>query len=347
MSFPDHPASLIENPDSYRPAKPLIELLRSIRLTGALEVHITVRAPWGVEQPSPEDTLLLYMIRHGGCLVLLPEQDEAIELSAGDVFLILRPLRHAFADSRSTPLVPLERVIKEEVPLASIADEQLSIIFRMHVSHGGNGPETGITHVRLYVDSRFPSALRRGLPPYAHLKGFWNRNKSFVDAIVQLIAESGATGFIGQSIATRLGEALLTKCLTEILGEDVVEPGIHKALRDPFIASAISDMQRHPDQHWSLERLSRSAGLSRSAFLERFESVMSMTPAEFQARLRMTRAVELIENTSLSLAEIASQIGYGSEAAFNRAFTRRMGATPGSLRKARGRNDAVLQTTLP
>jgi AraC-like DNA-binding protein len=340
MSFPDHPASLIENPDSYRPANPLIELLRSIRLTGSLEVHVSNRAPWGVEQPSPDDTLLVYMIRYGSCLVLLQDQDEAIELSAGDVFLVLRPLRFAIADSRSTPLIPLERVIKDVVPLASFADEQLSIIFRMHFSHGGTGSETGLTCLRLYVDDRFPSALRRGLPAHAHLKGFCARHKTFVDGIVQLIAETGATGFIGQSIATRLGEALLTKFLTEILGQDAVDPGIHRALRDTFIASAISDMQRKPEEHWSIERLSRSAGLSRSAFLERFESVVGMTPSEFQARLRMTRAVELIENTSLPLAEIAAQIGYGSEAAFNRAFTRRMGATPGSFRKPRGSNGA-------
>ena len=324
---------MIENPDTYRPAKPLIELLRSIRLTGVLEAHVRMTAPWGVELPHPEDTILIYFVTDGRCVVLADDTDP-IELSSGDAFLAIRPVRHAFADSRTSTLMALETLIRMGKEFVPSADEQLRIIFRTRISHGGAGAETRIVALRLYVDSRFPNALRSGIPQFAHLRGFAIRNKSFVESMTREIDENGALGFLGQSIATRLGEALLTKCLREVLEGETKDPGVHRALSDPYIARVIGEMHRHPEHDWTIERLSRTAGLSRSAFLDRFDSVMGTTPAQFQAKLRMSRAVDLIESTSLPLSEIALEVGYSSEAAFNRAFHREMGATPGSLRKA-------------
>ncbi len=308
---------MIENPDTYRPAKPLIELLRSIRLTGVLEAHVRMTAPWGVELPHPADTILIYFVTDGRCVVLADDTDP-IELSSGDAFLAIRPFRHAFADCRSSPLMALETLIRMGKEFVPSADERLRIIFRTRISHGGAGAETRIVALRLYVDSRFPNALRRGIPPFAHLRGFAIHNKTFVESMTREIGENGALGFLGQSIATRLGEALLTKCLREVLEGETKDPGVHRALSDPYIARVIGEMHRHPEHD--------------SAFLDRFDSVMGTTPAQFQAKLRMSRAVDLIESTSLPLSEIALEVGYSSEAAFNRAFHRVMGATPGSLR---------------
>jgi AraC-like DNA-binding protein len=229
--------------------------------------------------------------------------------------------------------MPLETLIRMGTEFVPSADEQLRIIFRTRVSHGGGGAETRIVGLRLYVDSRFPYALRRGIPQFAHLRGFAVRNATFVESMIREIDENGALGFLGQSIATRLGEALLTKCLREVLEAETNDPGVHRALSDPYISRVIGDMQRHPERDWSIELLARTAGLSRSAFLDRFDGVMGTTPAQFQAKLRMSRAVDLIESTGLPLSEIALKVGYSSEAAFNRAFHREMGATPGSLRK--------------
>jgi AraC-like DNA-binding protein len=87
-----------------------------------------------------------------------------------------------------------------------------------------------------------------------------------------------------------------------------------------------------PSRRWTVDELARKVGASRSVLAERFQSVMGKAPIEYVTAWRMQLAADAIRNSDDSLATIAADVGYDSEAAFNRAFKRVTGITPGRWR---------------
>jgi len=88
----------------------------------------------------------------------------------------------------------------------------------------------------------------------------------------------------------------------------------------------------HP---WTIAELASEVGISRSALVERFTRYLSEPPMTYLTRWRLELAVRSIERTSRGVADIAADVGYESEAAFNRAFKREFGQPPGRYRSDR------------
>jgi AraC-like DNA-binding protein len=118
------------------------------------------------------------------------------------------------------------------------------------------------------------------------------------------------------------------------------QPGWLGGLRDPHVGRALSLLHDRPTEDWSLDELASQVGLSRSALAERFTHFVGTPPMQYLAQWRMQLAAGLLANGSSSVAEVAFAVGYGSEAAFSRAFKRLVGVSPASWRTAR-----VLKTT--
>ena len=106
------------------------------------------------------------------------------------------------------------------------------------------------------------------------------------------------------------------------------------AVLDPKIGRCLSEVHLGPDKPWTVEAMATKAGMSRTVFAERFTSLVGMTPLRYVTHWRMQRARRELVDTDRPLIEIAVQVGYGSEAAFNRAFKRQFGATPGEMRRS-------------
>ena len=117
--------------------------------------------------------------------------------------------------------------------------------------------------------------------------------------------------------------------------------GLVQAMRDPRLSQAIAAMHREPGENWTVERLAREAGCSRSVFAERFLNATNMTPLRYLTELRMRLAVQRIVNNGEAVEAVAYHLGYGSLAAFSRAFKRIVGQSPGALRAGRDSTQAV------
>lgn len=104
-------------------------------------------------------------------------------------------------------------------------------------------------------------------------------------------------------------------------------------VRDPHIARAIAAMRSDPGNPWTVESLARIARASRSVFTERFRVLVGDSPTRYLTQLRMEHGKQLLDREQLSVAEAAGLLGYGSEAAFSRAFRRYVGASPSAWRK--------------
>jgi len=105
-------------------------------------------------------------------------------------------------------------------------------------------------------------------------------------------------------------------------------------LRDPHVARALALLHRDPNQRWTVDDLGREVGLSRSALADRFIRMIGVPPMQYLASWRMQVATQKLRNTSASLAQVADLVGYGSEAAFSRAFKKAFGTAPATWRRS-------------
>src|SRR6266542_895192 len=97
---------------------------------------------------------------------------------------------------------------------------------------------------------------------------------------------------------------------------------------DHRIKEAISLLQMDPRQKLRPVDLARQIGLSVSRLQHLFKQGMGMTIVEYQRRLRLDRACNLLETTPLSVKQIAAQVGALDTSHFIRDFTKYKGLSP-------------------
>ena len=103
--------------------------------------------------------------------------------------------------------------------------------------------------------------------------------------------------------------------------------------RDPEIGKTLALMHRNPAHPWTLAELSKTAGISRSILAERFHDYLGEPPMAYLTRWRLQLGAKMLNTTSHSVAQIAQEVGYESESAFNRAFKRNFTVPPAQFRR--------------
>jgi len=107
-----------------------------------------------------------------------------------------------------------------------------------------------------------------------------------------------------------------------------------RAVVDPQIGGALGLMHEKPEERWTVEALASRAAMSRSAFAARFAHLVGEPPLTYLTRWRMQKATRLLRSEHASLGEVASRVGYETEAAFSKVFKRWTGVAPGTYRRA-------------
>jgi AraC-like DNA-binding protein len=314
--------------------------LGTVRLLGVVCVSTQVQAPWGFVMPRFSDQLTVYLHTQGSGIVHLANPHRQVALAEGDLFMVKAPTWHAMSDAPTTRLVPVEQFVVVGERSSSAAPDQALFheVFGMRLRNEALDASSATTRVitlRALTESRNHDPLLRALPDCIHLRGFWTTYRRFLETLIQELSGEGIRGLIGQAIASRIGEAILMK-IVQVYLEQLPDGqrGLMSGLKDSFIATALNLMHSAPGHRWTVDSLARATGLSRSAFRDRFTAVVGETPSSFLMSQRMERAQSLLLRTHYPLARIASDVGYGSEAAFNRAFVRWCGVTPGSVRRS-------------
>ena len=140
----------------------------------------------------------------------------------------------------------------------------------------------------------------------------------------------------GEAVATRLADILVVQAIRSwITSDEDAATGWLRALQDERIGRALEAIHADPGNDWSLDVLARVATMSRSSFSARFTELVGEAPIAYLTRWRMNIAASRLREENITAAKLASELGYQSEAAFNRAFTHIIGQTPGSVRSQR------------
>jgi transcriptional regulator GlxA family with amidase domain len=176
--------------------------------------------------------------------------------------------------------------------------------------------------------------LLESLPSVIHIAAGEADTSVQLAAAVQLIlAESAAPGPGSALVSARLAEILLVHALrTQVAAHEKDRHGLC-ALADPQIGASLRLMHASPAEPWTVERLAREVGMSRSAFAARFTQLVGEAPLQYLTRWRMTQAAELLREGDDSVPAIAERVGYGNATAFTKAFARVEGIGPGAYRR--------------
>jgi len=304
---------------------PLSEVLRSIRLTGGVFLDVRFTAPWCVlSQIEAEDIkpflatpthVISYHCVIDGRLLITVEGEPTIEVRAGEVVLLPRNDAHTLASAPG--LAPL---IGRDLVQPS-ADGGLA-----RISHGGGGEATHMVCGFLGSEEAY-NPLIATLPRVLKLDVRQGTSRDWVEASVRFAANELTEGRLASSsVMSRLSELLLVEAVREYsstLGNR--EAGWLKGLADPQVGRALALIHHNTSAPWSAEALAREVALSRSAFVDRFTTLVGMPPIRYLTVWRLQTAKLNLRETRTTIAQLAHSVGYESEEAFSRAFKREFG----------------------
>jgi AraC-like DNA-binding protein len=148
------------------------------------------------------------------------------------------------------------------------------------------------------------------------------------------IAESRDKRAGGETILARMSEVMFIEVIrAHIESLPQRQTGWLAGLRDRAVGRALNLLHGRPSYAWTLDELSKQSGLSRSAFIDRFTNFIGLPPMQYLARWRMQVAANRLINCTDSIAQVATEVGYASEAAFSRAFKKSVGVSPAAWRQ--------------
>jgi AraC-like DNA-binding protein len=318
-------------------ADALSDVLRAVRLTGAVFFNLDVKAPWVAETPTagecvpyvmPDAGYLIeyHVVTRGRCWAGLTDGDP-VQLEAGDIIVFPRGDAHVLSSQ------PGMRFKPDMSQFEGAETTQLPFVMQF----GGEGPEeAGIVCGFLGCEARPFNPLLVALPRFMHLPASSPHRSAWLNHIIQAaMDESINKRSGGESVLGRLSELMFIEVVRSYIQTlSAEETGWLAGLADRHVAAALNAMHGKPSQAWTLEELAKMAGLSRSAFAERFTQVLGQPPIQYLTDWRMQLATGLLANTKDSIAQVACQVGYESEAAFSRAFKKLIGSPPAEWRRA-------------
>lgn len=315
-------------------ADPLSDVLRAVRLTGAVFFDVVGRAPWVAEQPPQElilqrilpgaDHLIAYhAVTEGRCFAnILGEAPIAVE--AGEVVVFTRGDPHIVSSGPGMRAVggsadAVESAIAGDLPCS--------------VSYGGDGARTRIVCGFLACDARPFNPLLEHLPPVIKAGGR-DGDASWLSYYTRFAVSESADRRAGSdSVVAKMSELMFIEVVRRYLTTlPEGQGGWFAGLHDPFVGKALALIHGAPAQDWTIEDLAREVGLSRSVLAERFVAFVGVPPMHYLARWRMQIAWGLLRR-GVNIATIAAEVGYGSEAAFSRAFKKLVGEPPSVWRR--------------
>ena len=323
-------------PGAGRSADVLSDVLRSVRLTGAVYFDFDLSSPWVAEAPPSREiaatvmpgaqrVIEYHLIARGSCWGHVVGEPP-IRLKEGDLIVFPQGDPHVLSSApgmRASPDMSL--FVRPTTPLPLVYER------------GGGGPDrTRIVCCFLGCDERPFNPLLTALPRTIHLSGAGNESASGWLATLLNIAvlESGAARAGRDNILARMSELMFVEAIRRHLETlPPAQTGWLAGLRDPVVGQALAALHGEPATAWTVESLARAVGVSRSMLADRFAEMVGQPPMQYLALWRMQLASRLLLEGE-PVAEVAAAVGYDSEAAFSRAFKKLLGEAPATWRRA-------------
>jgi AraC-like DNA-binding protein len=312
----------------------LSDVLRGVKLTGAVFLHAEFSAPWCVGvppagmvgqylMPSAEHVVRYHLVTDGHCTIK-PDGTVPAKLESGDMVVLPHDEAHLIGSDLQLPPASLAALAQrpgwKQLPL---------------VRHGGGGDRTTLVCGFLACDPRLCRPILSALPNLLKVNIRSSQAGEWIENSIRYGADQATSPRPG-------GDALLAK-LSEVLFVETLRSYLETlppeqtdwltGLRDPVVGASLALMHARPAHAWTVELLAKEVGASRTVLADRFVRYIGEPPMHYLARWRLAVAADLLRSGHTSLTRVAEAVGYQSEAAFIHAFKREYGAPPATWRR--------------
>lgn len=324
---------------------PLSDVLRSVRLRGAIYYDVSFGAQWAAQtpaspelaralMPSSEHVLAYHHIAKGDAWAAVVGEGP-VRLAAGDIVMFPRGDPHVMSSAPGLHALPDDsdwQVTTRDAP------RPITVAYHRGVLRPGAPlarSEAGAILLCGFIacDLRPFNPLIASLPRLLHLPA-----SGVAGWVSQLLAQA-----VAESRGPRAGSSVVLERVSEVVFVDAARrylealpedaAGWLAALRDRHVGRAIGLLHERPQDAWTVEEIAQRVGLSRSALHERFLHLVGQPPMQYLTHWRMQLGAGLLRDSEAKVAAIAQAVGYDSEAAFARAFKRVVGLPPAAWRR--------------
>ncbi len=316
----------------------LSDVLRVMRLKGGVFLHGEFCHPWCISVKVLPQSCAPYLgdtahvipyhyvlegqmrVRMEDGLELALEAGESVMFPRNDMHLLGTDLTRAPVQSRDYVARPIEGGLLE-------------------MKLDGGGPRTRIVCGFLGTEDVHGNPVVNALPAALHLNVRDGSAGAWISSMFHHAAEQIAAGHLGSEVLmSRLSELLFVEAIQRYASTlPDQQQGWLAGLKDPYVARALALIHARVAMPWTVEALGKEAGLSRSALADRFCGVLGIPPMQYLAKWRIHVAAHELVNSNKSIAQVAQEVGYESEASFTRSFKRVMNTPPATWRRRRSR----------
>lgn len=297
----------------------LQDLFPSLAVKQAVYTRVEASAPWGFDF-IPYHHTKFGIVTEGVCHLDLKDGVAPLRLERGHCYLLTRGDAFRLRDAHLSATVDFEDVLHR--------------LNGRLLCYGGGGERSTIVGGRfIFASDNYPPLFDL-LPPLMHFKVNDKELGALIATLELLAHETGQPSLGSSGMVERLADIFFIQSLRAYwLAESAREAGWLGAVADERLSRALARMHKAPAHDWSVAGLASDVGMSRAVFAARFKEKVGIAPMTYLTRYRLHHARRLLQQTTLSIAQIAEKAGYGSEAAFSKAFRREFETPPGALRR--------------
>jgi AraC-like DNA-binding protein len=301
----------------------LADVLNVARISGGVLAHIHAHEPWGLDLALPNGAAFHAVT--AGSVWLEAGGEPARRLMPGDVVLLPTGLRHLLLSAPGVAARRYDADLKAELVTAA-GDLVIP----------GPGSPSRFLCAGFSYDNELAHPLLSLLPPVLHLSPADEGPDTPLQSTLRLLMGELSRHQIGSEAAVeRLIEVLFVHVIRSWLNTSAesTPPSWLTGLRDAVIARALGLLHSEPERAWTVDELATAVHVSRSTLVRRFSDLVGEPPAAYLTRWRMELAARLLRESEQPVGRISHLVGYSSEFAFSRAFTKHRGEPPGRYRK--------------
>lgn len=323
----------------------LSEVLRMVRLQGALFLNAVFHEPWCVKIPATEyvaqvlcpgarQLAIVHMVLEGRCWVG-PKDAEPFPLEAGEVVAFPAGQPHLIGCGPDQSPVDPRYALRVQLPELALR------------RYGGDGAPCNLVCGWFAYERDVPNPLVAALPAVFRVALGRRPAGAWIEQSLRYALQEAAAQHPGSTaVAAKVGESLFVETLRAYV-EDLPasESGWLAGLRDPHVGRCLALMHAAPAHAWSLEELADEVHTSRSVLAERFAQLLGVPPMKYLKRWRLSVAARMLCDEGSNIVRVAEAVGYESEASFSRAFKAQFGVPPGAWRN-HGREGASVNLSV-
>ena len=319
-------------------------------MTGAIFVDAICTAPWGFSvppmasvthllAPGTEHLVGYHLVTEGEALIGL-EGSADVAITAGDIVIFPHGDPHTVANGTPAQFADSGKALGQW-----LAGDFVPL--RVGAGGGGGGEETRFVCGYFGCERHAARLFLAGLPACIRMNVRGDDAGAWLETSIRHLLGDTASARPGRAaLLAKMAEAIFIETLRRYMEELPSEQtGWLAGARDPVVGAALAAMHRTPCHPWTLAELAAQSGTSRSVLTERFDRFLGEPPLTYLARWRLQLAARKLQTTQQTILNVAADVGYESEAAFNRAFKREFGVPPARYRKnlAGNRQESMLR----